>query len=354
MQLVYLGMQPSLPKSLAVKMHGPGEEERKNAAAMGFYHKEIYAYHDFNIAQSLSHLAGDVANFGPSNPLTCLNPNLDGIDPDDAFSAVPYEKGLALLNYLAQVVGSRAAFEGFARAYIGAFRYRTLTSADFREFFLGWCESREIDASAVDWEAWFHSPGMPPCVAEYTDTLGAKCASLPSKEICTARHDQQPQTVQLLCGCPLFPCCLEEDIGRICACRSPMPPDEDRRHSLLKMLPGGMSVEMIGKAHINQSFQDLEDWVRVQDEFVQDYGPKRAMHSLEAAHPTYALEHESPPPLECDEEDDEEELSEEVLAAMTTSELNAFTRGRQARTGGGWQQQGRGRSLTRKPPGREF
>ena len=133
---------------------------------------------DFSIAQSLSHLADDVANFGPRNPLTCLVPQLDGIDPDDSFGAVPYEKGLALLNYLTEVVGSRTAFEGFARAYISAFKYRTLTSADFRDFFLGWCEQREIDASAVDWEAWFHTPGMPPALAAYEDTMGARAVSL--------------------------------------------------------------------------------------------------------------------------------------------------------------------------------
>ena len=42
-----------------------------------------------------------------------LVPPLEGIDPDDAFSAVPYEKGLALLNHLTDVVGGRVAFEGF-------------------------------------------------------------------------------------------------------------------------------------------------------------------------------------------------------------------------------------------------
>ncbi len=32
-------------------------------------------------------------------------PDLKGIDPDDAFSSVPYEKGFALLYYLEQLVG---------------------------------------------------------------------------------------------------------------------------------------------------------------------------------------------------------------------------------------------------------
>jgi hypothetical protein len=104
-------------------------------------------FFDFQVQQALTHLADDVATFGPTNPLTRLIPPLDGIDPDDSFSAVPYEKGLSLLCHLSAVVGGRPIFEQFAAHYIGTFKRRTLTSADFRECFLKWCEGREIDAS---------------------------------------------------------------------------------------------------------------------------------------------------------------------------------------------------------------
>ena len=36
----------------------------------------------------------------PTDPLTALVVNLTGVDPDDAFSRVPYEKGSAFLWYL--------------------------------------------------------------------------------------------------------------------------------------------------------------------------------------------------------------------------------------------------------------
>jgi hypothetical protein len=42
---------------------------------------------------------------GASNPLTSLMPDLTGIDPDDSFSTVPYEKGQAFLWYLEDLVG---------------------------------------------------------------------------------------------------------------------------------------------------------------------------------------------------------------------------------------------------------
>ena len=42
---------------------------------------------------------------GKTNPLTALVVNLDGVDPDDAFSKVPYEKGSTFLWYLEDTVG---------------------------------------------------------------------------------------------------------------------------------------------------------------------------------------------------------------------------------------------------------
>ena len=43
--------------------------------------------------------------FGSDNPLTALVPVLKDVDPDDAFSTVPYEKGFALLYYLESLLG---------------------------------------------------------------------------------------------------------------------------------------------------------------------------------------------------------------------------------------------------------
>lgn len=43
--------------------------------------------------------------FGANNPLTNLVPSLQEVDPDDAFSSVPYEKGFALLYHLEELMG---------------------------------------------------------------------------------------------------------------------------------------------------------------------------------------------------------------------------------------------------------
>lgn len=44
-------------------------------------------------------------DLGQENPYTRLAVDLKGVDPDDAFCAIPYEKGHAILFYLEQLVG---------------------------------------------------------------------------------------------------------------------------------------------------------------------------------------------------------------------------------------------------------
>ena len=47
---------------------------------------------------------------GHSHAYTKLVPDMVGIDPDDAFSTVPYEKGHTLLYYLETLVGGVGKF----------------------------------------------------------------------------------------------------------------------------------------------------------------------------------------------------------------------------------------------------
>lgn len=42
---------------------------------------------------------------GATDPLTRLVPDLRDVDPDDAFSTVPYEKGHTLLWHLEEILG---------------------------------------------------------------------------------------------------------------------------------------------------------------------------------------------------------------------------------------------------------
>jgi leukotriene-A4 hydrolase len=71
-----------------------------------------------------------IARFAAQPALTRLRTVLAGVDPDEAFSEVPYEKGCAFLCALEDHVG-RAAFTRWLRGYIAAFRFQSITTDDF-------------------------------------------------------------------------------------------------------------------------------------------------------------------------------------------------------------------------------
>lgn len=61
-------------------------------------------------------------------------PNLVGIDPDDAFSSVPYEKGHTFLFYLEELLGGPEEFEPFLRSYIDTFKYKSLNTSQWKNY----------------------------------------------------------------------------------------------------------------------------------------------------------------------------------------------------------------------------
>ena len=71
--------------------------------------------------------------FAARPELTRLRTNLEGIDPDEAYSSVPYEKGYLLLRKLEERAG-RPAWDCFLRAYLGKFRFQSITTDDFLQF----------------------------------------------------------------------------------------------------------------------------------------------------------------------------------------------------------------------------
>ena len=121
--------------------------------------------------------------FADRPELTRLRTPLAGVDPDEVFSEVPYEKGYLFLRAIEEAVG-RAAFDRFLRAYVGAFRFGAVDSDDFCRL----CE-RELPGALgrVDAAAWLDGPGIPPSAPrprsarlEAVEALGA---ALPPPEL---------------------------------------------------------------------------------------------------------------------------------------------------------------------------
>ena len=117
----------------------------------------------------VSSLKYAVEVFGKDNPLTALNVDLDGVDPDDAFSSIPYEKGSTFLFYLETLVGGPSVFDPFLKGYIAEYRRKSITSEVFVNYFKSHFPSFE-----VDWEKWLKTPGMPLVMPEYDDSLQQK------------------------------------------------------------------------------------------------------------------------------------------------------------------------------------
>lgn len=115
--------------------------------------------------------------YGPDNPLTRLVPDLRGVNPEDAFSVVPYEKGSTFLWYLEDLVGGGTKFEPFLRAYYTAFSYKSIDSDAFKDFFLEYFSSVEA-VKTINWDKWFYSPGMPPYKPKFDDSLAVVCQEL--------------------------------------------------------------------------------------------------------------------------------------------------------------------------------
>merc|ERR1712168_386290 len=122
-------------------------------------------FRDFCALGGWVELQETVNTLGADNPFTALNPNLTDVDPDDAFSKVPYEKGHTLLYYLESLLGGPSVFEPWFRAYIDHFKYQSLTTNQWKDFLFQFFADQPAKTAlleSVDWEAWLHSTGMPP------------------------------------------------------------------------------------------------------------------------------------------------------------------------------------------------
>ena len=121
-----------------------------------------------------------VEDWGSDHPYTQLVPDLSfGVDPDEAFSKIPYEKGFALLVYLEKLVGGKEKFMAFFKDYVLRFANEPVTAESFKKYFCEYFEKQKCSATReIDWDAWYFGRGMPPVRIEYDMTLAEKSFGL--------------------------------------------------------------------------------------------------------------------------------------------------------------------------------
>lgn len=152
------------------------------------------SWRQFNSHIGLADLRESVQQFGEDHPATALIPNLADTDPDDVFSAVPYEKGYTLLYVLEELVGGPSVFEPFFRAHVQKFAGLSIHSEDFKAFVLEYF-SKDPDVAtklrAFDWEKWYFGRGMPVTIPHYSEDLLLPCRHLAQQWLDRSRAKSQ-------------------------------------------------------------------------------------------------------------------------------------------------------------------
>ncbi|ALU43484.1 M1 family metallopeptidase [Pseudoalteromonas rubra] len=94
-------------------------------------------------------------------PDTRLNLRLNGRDPDDAFSSIPYTKGQLFLIYLEEKFG-RKVFDAFVKGYFNAYAFKSLTTAEFVQYIEKHLINKHPGIVSMDKvNEWIHAPGLP-------------------------------------------------------------------------------------------------------------------------------------------------------------------------------------------------
>jgi leukotriene-A4 hydrolase len=133
------------------------------------------------------HMLMEIDRLGEDSMRTCLKFSQKGIDPDEAVTIIPYEKGYAFLIQLERAVG-REAFNEFIQKYISRFSFKALTTENYVQFLT---EELPSAVEKVDLEEWLYRPGFPknahPLRSKLYDEVeelvsAFKNGQLPSKE----------------------------------------------------------------------------------------------------------------------------------------------------------------------------
>jgi hypothetical protein len=113
--------------------------------------------------------------------LTKLRTKLSGVDPDEAFSVVPYEKGYLLLRALEAAAG-RASFDALLKSWLQKHAFGSASTDDF----IAHCEKTSPGLLAkVNAMTWIDEPGIPADAPRATskklDAVKAQLGKLPEK-----------------------------------------------------------------------------------------------------------------------------------------------------------------------------
>ncbi|GMG99372.1 hypothetical protein Nepgr_001212 [Nepenthes gracilis] len=112
--------------------------------------------------------------FKDNMEFTKLKTKQEGVDPDDVYSQVPYEKGFQFLWRIERQIG-RPAFDEFLKKYISTFKFQSIDTETFLSFLKANVPSIEKD---IDLEVWTEGTGIPSDALEPVSNVYSKIVSL--------------------------------------------------------------------------------------------------------------------------------------------------------------------------------
>jgi leukotriene-A4 hydrolase len=98
---------------------------------------------------------------GPSSPETVLHINLEGRDPDEGSTDIPYDKGAALMTLLEKTAG-RERFDVYLRSYFDRHAFQPMTTAAFAADLRANLIKGDVGLeAAIRLDDWLYKPGLP-------------------------------------------------------------------------------------------------------------------------------------------------------------------------------------------------
>ncbi len=107
--------------------------------------------------------------------MSTLTPDVSKTDPDEAFSTIPYVKGLMFLRCLEKEVGEDD-FNRFIWQYIITFRHATISTSEFLKFASGFLPVGTLERCRV-WD-WINEPDLPSNAPKTTSVLASRPTEL--------------------------------------------------------------------------------------------------------------------------------------------------------------------------------
>ncbi|KAF8080132.1 hypothetical protein N665_0096s0005 [Sinapis alba] len=119
-------------------------------------------------------LKDEMERFKDNLECTKLKNNQQGVDPDDVYSQVPYEKGFQFVLRIERQVG-RTAFDEFLKKYIATFKFKSIDTDTFLDFLKANIPGIENE---INLQLWTEGVGIPEDAYEPVSTIYTKIISL--------------------------------------------------------------------------------------------------------------------------------------------------------------------------------